>query len=361
MERNLRILKLHMNNLIRASKKLPNDGIFAVLKVLAAYEIIEYSERCIFPEDKYPIPELLELINIFKDLFERLAILGKKESLLSNKSPESEENLTHMSKKQIEDKTKQVYENLWQGFSKEKFCDETFKSLTDRLKRNNIGIDWFKDKICLDAGCGGGRYTVALSRLGAKKVIGIDINEKPLSDAREKIREFKIKNTYFKKGNVLKIPFPQDSFDFVLSNGVLHHTVNTEKGISEISRVLKRGGRLFLYLEGEGGLYNELFYLGRKLLNGIPKNDSVSILKAIGLSGNRIFYFIDPLYVLLQNWTTPEKVVAWLKKYGFTNITRLYRGTDYDRNEYLFSPKKKHRYSSLIHGFGELRYMAEKK
>lgn len=359
MKKNLKILKSHMKSLINVSSRLPNEGIFSLFKVVAAYEIIEHSEKYIFSKDKNPVPEVMRLIDIFKDIFKRLIILSSREGYSQNKGMKDISRM-NMSKEEIGDITKQVYGDLWKGFSKEKFHNETLKSLTDRLKRNNIDITWFKGKTCLDAGCGGGRYTVALSGLGTKKVIGIDISEEALSDARKRIKALNIKNTYFRKGNVLKIPFSEKSFDFVLSNGVLHHTVNPEKGISEISRVLRKNGKIFLYLEGKGGLYWELFSLGRKLLKSVSKEKSVLTLKAIGLAGNRIFFFIDPLYVLIQNWVTPEKVEAWLTKYGFINITRLYKGTDYDRNEYLFNPRKRHRYSTLIHGLGQLRYMAEK-
>ena len=201
---------------------------------------------------------------------------------------------------------------------------------------------------------------MALSRLGAKEATGLDMSGKGLADARRRAKSLKINNVKFKKGNVLDLPFPAKTFDFVFSNGVLHHTVSIEKGISEISRVLKNEGTLFLYVEGKGGLFWDLFFLGRELIRNIPKEHTVEILKAIGLEGNRIFYHVDCWYVPIQTWVTPDYVEKTLKKYKFGNITRLYRGTDYDRNEFLFNPKKKHEYSVLNHGLGQLRYIAEK-
>ena len=64
--------------------------------------------------------------------------------------------------------------------------------------------------------------------------------------------------------------------------------------------------------------------------------------------------------VIRGDGVTPDYVEKTLKKYKFGNITLLYRGTDYDRNEFLFNPKKKHEYSVLNHGLGQLRYIAEK-
>lgn len=47
-------------------------------------------------------------------------------------------------------------------------------------------------------------------------------------------------------GDVEELPFKSNVFDNVISFGVLHHTPNTEKGIKEIYRVLKPGGKAFL-------------------------------------------------------------------------------------------------------------------
>ena len=87
--------------------------------------------------------------------------------------------------------------------------------------------DLFINKNVLDAGCGGGRYSYAISRMGAKKVTGIDFGDEGLKFARQNYG--KTKNLNFKKGNVLNIPFKDNSFDTVFSNGVIHHTTNIKK------------------------------------------------------------------------------------------------------------------------------------
>ena len=358
MKKDLKKLKTSMKNLVNTSNKLPNDGIGAFLKVTAAYWIIDYSLAYAFPKKKNPIPEVIKVIDAFAKMIKEARQVIKCEGR-SNVLAGEERRLE--SRGEIESFTQGVYGDLWKEFNQETYADETLRSLKDRLVKNNIDLSWFKDKTCLDAGCGGGRYTVALSRFGTKKVTGLDMTDKGLKEAEKRANLLKAKNVFFKRGNVLNMPFPNSSFDFVLSNGVLHHTVNTEKGISEIARVLKKNGKIFLYLEGKGGLFWDLFYLARKILKNIPEKKSVLILKTIGLPGNRIFYFIDAFYVALQNWVTPVEVERWLKRYGFTRITRLYRGADYDRNEYLFNPDKKHKYSTLVHGAGQIRYIAEKK
>lgn len=348
-------LKPWIDKLLNISNQLPDYGVFTLFKIAAAYSIKEHSEEHIFPQDRNPVLELIKLLDNFHDMFRCLTPLSK-----AGVFKVSQKDTSKMKRGQIENITQKLFGDLWGGFSPDKFYDESLKSLTDRLKRNNVDIGWLHGKTCLDAGCGGGRYTIALSRLGVRKVIGADISDQGLKEAKKRANILGIKNVAFKKGNVLKLPFKAESFDFVLSNGVLHHTVNTEKGISEIARVLKKGGKMFLYLEGKGGLADQLASMIQEMLRNIPSDTCISTLKAIGLSGNRIFYFIDAIYVLLKNWSTPEETEHLLKKYGFGSIARLYRGTDYDDNEYLFNHRKRRRYAELIYGLGKLRYMAEK-
>ena len=53
-------------------------------------------------------------------------------------------------------------------------------------------------------------------------------------------------NVEFSYGNLVDIPFPDESFNLIWSNGVIHHTLDFNKCISEISRLLKPGGDLYI-------------------------------------------------------------------------------------------------------------------
>lgn len=95
-----------------------------------------------------------------------------------------------------------------------------------------------KDAICLDIGCSTGTITKTLTP-HFKKIIGIDIDEPGIKEARKK-------NTYpnliFKLGDTLNLPFRNDYFDVVICNNVYEHVSNPFKMVSEIYRVLKKGG-----------------------------------------------------------------------------------------------------------------------
>src|SRR6185295_2381566 len=98
----------------------------------------------------------------------------------------------------------------------------------------------------LDLGSGGGIDVI----LSAKRVgptglaYGLDMTEEMLALARKNAAEAEVTNAIFLKGLIEQIPLPADSVDVVISNCVIN--LSTEKAgvLSEISRVLKPGGRL---------------------------------------------------------------------------------------------------------------------
>lgn len=98
----------------------------------------------------------------------------------------------------------------------------------------------------LDAGCGAGRNSVLLVEQGAQ-VTGIDIDPKALAVAVSRCREHNM-SVKFVYGNVIKIPFPDGSFDAIVFQNVLEHLPRSDhpQALQEVMRVLKKGGVLFI-------------------------------------------------------------------------------------------------------------------
>jgi arsenite methyltransferase len=103
-------------------------------------------------------------------------------------------------------------------------------------------------KRVLDLGCGAGTDTlVAAQMVGAEgSVTGIDMTPEMLEKARGAADELGVWNTSFVEGEAEQLPFGDESFDIVISNGVIDLIPDKDAVFSELYRVLTPGGRLQL-------------------------------------------------------------------------------------------------------------------
>lgn len=103
----------------------------------------------------------------------------------------------------------------------------------------------------LDAGCGSGRYTIPLASRGFATT-GIDVVKKAV---RRMLDAAGARGLHFDgaAADVTRLPFRDGSFDAVVCYGVLQHLLEAERNIAicELSRVLKKGGYLFIEVFGE--------------------------------------------------------------------------------------------------------------
>ncbi len=115
----------------------------------------------------------------------------------------------------------------------------------------------------LDVGCGTGEVTLlAKTRAKNGKVYGIDPAPEMITVARKKAAR-KGLDIDFRVGVIEALPFPDGSIEVVTSSLMMHHLPEDLKvrGIAEIYRVLKPGGRLLIadFMRPTGSLLNHLF------------------------------------------------------------------------------------------------------
>lgn len=98
----------------------------------------------------------------------------------------------------------------------------------------------------LDMGCGSGTDVfVAAVQVGeAGSVTGLDMTKEQLEKARRLRDEAGMSNVTIEKGKIEDLPFEDDSFDVVVSNGVINLSPMKERVFEEASRVLRAGGRI---------------------------------------------------------------------------------------------------------------------
>jgi ubiquinone/menaquinone biosynthesis C-methylase UbiE len=258
----------------------------------------------------------------------------------------------------VESVTGDHYGSLFQGFSPESYWEETVRLLSLRLERNGISLESVRGKSVLDAGCGGGRYTGAWRILGAKPATGLDISPANITDARGRAAAAGLRGVEFREGNVLSLDVPDNSFDIVFSNGVLHHTRDWEAGIAELLRALKPGGLGWLYLiENPGGLFWDSIEILRVVMRNESRGGARAALRLLEIPGNRIFYMLDHVMVPINVRLTTDEIEEWLAACGAVGIRRLERGVDFDRVERIHQGEP---YAREKFGIGEHRYVFTK-
>ncbi len=338
--------KSNIKRLFNLLEKLSIKHPYLVILVLHEYY------RCLYSYDPYikfkisnPSKRIDVLVHKLID-FVSLSLEMGSYNIKLNKSfffDNKDKNL-----EEIKKRTGNVYGPLWKRFKKINNL-EAIKLLKNRLPIKDL----FKNKSVLDAGCGGGRYSYAIRKLGAKKVMGVDYGDLGLKIARANYG--KTKNLSFKKGNVLNLPFKNNSFDVVFSNGVIHHTTNVKKGLSELVRVCKTGGNIWLYLYSTGGIFWYSRYLMNKLMKKIPYSLSQQFLKIIKMPDNR-FIFMDNWYVPIEEHCSHKDVYTYLKKLNVSKVEKFVGKNKFDLDYSL----KKYKNSKNIWGEGEIRFLIRK-
>lgn len=172
---------------------------------------------------------------------------------------------------------------------------ENFGNLIDKANKS-VFAKMLDDEIpmgakVLEAGCGTGQLSIFLSRYN-RQIYGIDLSKGSLIEATKFMKKNSISNVKLYRMNIFKLFFDQNTFDVVISNGVLHHTHNAELAFRNICKTLKNNGIIVV------GLYHKfgrIFHNFRKFL-----------IRNFG----RTFKILDKRF---RDNLSSKKVYAWYK------------------------------------------------
>jgi ubiquinone/menaquinone biosynthesis C-methylase UbiE len=107
-----------------------------------------------------------------------------------------------------------------------------------------IPYDELAGKDVLEIGCGTGVHARLLAEAGAR-LSAVDLTPTAIGLTQRRL-ELAGLSADVREADAEQLPYDDDSFDFVWSWGVIHHSENTDRVIEEIARVLRPGGRLAL-------------------------------------------------------------------------------------------------------------------
>ena len=236
-----------------------------------------------------------------------------------------------------------LYATLFKSYSSEQF-KESSQLFYDRHRRWGFAPTWFRGKKCLDAGCGGGRYTKALKDLGAD-VYAFDVDGEVAKVAMERT------GIPVLVASATHIPFPDETFDYVICMGVLNHVDDPDNGFRELARVLKQGGTMVFGVYGDYGLR---WWFGTDIWRySLAKVISFETLNKVfsyfGVPANKRYAILDNLYVrYLHRFTEKQVRKKWLS--GFCDVRRH----PYERYDY------RRLFNRIMYGVGWIQFTAVK-
>lgn len=149
-----------------------------------------------------------------------------------------------------------------------------------------IDFESLQGKDVLEIGVGNGSHAALLASR-ARSFTGIDLTDYAVLSTQERFKAFGLTGAIL-KADAECLPFKSESFDYVWSWGVIHHSSNTGKIIEEIHRVLRPGGEALIMTYYRGwwayyvvgvlrGLISGMFFRGRSLHNVVQLNTDGAI------------------------------------------------------------------------------------
>jgi 2-polyprenyl-3-methyl-5-hydroxy-6-metoxy-1,4-benzoquinol methylase len=138
--------------------------------------------------------------------------------------------------------------------------------LTSQRPFDRIMPDDLRGQKVLEIGCGMGLHSLELARRGAE-VHAVDLTDVAVDVTRARMKEFGM-DAEVRCADAESLPYANQTFDFVWSWGVIHHSARTARIVREIARVLKPHGEVRVMVYNRAGRIARLVLFRHYLLGG---------------------------------------------------------------------------------------------
>ncbi|MFX0115107.1 MAG: class I SAM-dependent methyltransferase [Candidatus Hodarchaeota archaeon] len=129
----------------------------------------------------------------------------------------------------------------------------------------------------LDAGCGFGQWSIALSKLN-QEVCAIDIRKDRICMAKLMANKSKISNIKYYLSSIENLPFPNNSFNGIFSYSVLY-MLDFYRALNEFHRVLRANGKLYFTTNGLGWYLHNLLEAHNPSQDYSPRDMAIEAIK----------------------------------------------------------------------------------
>ncbi len=192
------------------------------------------------------------------------------------------------------------------------------------------------NRLILECGCGTGQLSQFL-QLNNNNVLGIDMSIGSLKLALEHKLRNELTRSNFAQMNIFDLAVKDNSFDVVISHGVLHHTFDARRAFRHIVRKVKPGGIVMV------GLYNSyariLSWIRSKIIPVTGGNIDYVVRNRIRDARKAEIWIRDQYYNPHETWHSIDDVLEWFAENDieYLNCSPPILGTDGETADGLFA------------------------
>ncbi|MBS7614766.1 class I SAM-dependent methyltransferase [Candidatus Bathyarchaeota archaeon] len=175
--------------------------------------------------------------------------------------------------------TRESFDFQWKNIPEGAYflSDPVFRKNVDGILIDelNLSKDFLKDLFVVDAGCGNGRWTYGLLKLGCK-VVAFDFTISGFKETKKNTKQFN--NVDIILADILHIPLKKNLFNLAFFGDVLHYTGNIRLAFQNVASILRHGGLLHIYVYGPKGKRDRIW---RKILSLLSYNNKLILKKKL--------------------------------------------------------------------------------